>query len=361
MWGRPEQRSCFPGYAAAFVLGFACCGYVARFVLPTPVSAASAGAISASNAADVVERISPSVVSVELYPAGRTSTPPWARLFGNSAEDDDPDSVASGVIVSSGGYIVTNCHVVEGESRIRIRLASGREYEGRVAGCDSHSDLALIKIEAHGLEPARFGDSRHLRPGEPVIAIGNPLGFENSVSLGIVSANRPGPIRVDGHTLGDTIQTDASINQGNSGGGLFTMDGRLVGINSAIMVPHGGAGSIGIGFAIPVHRVRPVIDTLMESGRVPRPWLGIRYTPSRSGSLIRRVRKGFGVLVEQVLPDSPAASAGLQPADILQGIGAVRIRSADDLYSFKDQNQPNTHNNTRVLRGGHPKTLVLTL
>jgi len=237
-----------------FVLGFAACALVARFVLPSPAAAVSPVALRTVDPADVVARVGGSVVNLETYPS---STPPPAvdplpRLLGlPGREEPDPDAVASGVILSRRGYIVTNAHVVEDAGRVRARLSDGREFDAAIVGRDPHTDLAIVNINARGLTAAQLGESRHVRPGDQVLAIGNPLGFENSVSVGVVSANRSGPFRVDGRTLGDMIQTDAAINQGNSGGGLFAADGRLLGINTAIMVTRGASGSIGIGFAIP--------------------------------------------------------------------------------------------------------------
>jgi S1-C subfamily serine protease len=355
-------RESFRAQVAAFVLGFGACAGIARFVLPLPVGAASPVRLSTSDPAEVAESVSKSVVTLETFqtPEPRADLD-WADLFQRSGPEEEPASVASGVIVSREGYLVTNAHVVENALRIRVRLADNQEYEGKLIGKDVHADLAVLKIAARNLDAARMGDSHHLRAGEPVVAVGNPLGFEHSVSVGVVSANRVGPIRVEGTVLGDMIQTDAAINQGNSGGGLFTSDGRLIGVNTAIMVPRGGSGSIGIGFAIPTHRVQPVIHSLITFGRVSRPWLGIRYQPARRETLVRQVRHGGGILVEDVLPDSPASSAGLRPADILRQVGDCRIRSADDMYSVIERYRPGTHLQARVLRGRHEQAVELVL
>jgi S1-C subfamily serine protease len=355
-------KESFRAQVVAFVLGFGACAGIVRFMLPLPVGASSPPGMASVNPAEVAQAVSQSVVTIETFQEPKTQAEfDWRDLFKISAPEPEPASVASGVIISRDGYLVTNAHVVEDARRVRVRLADEHEFEARMVGKDVHADLAVLKISAHNLEAARMGDSHRLRPGEPVVAIGNPLGFEHSVSVGVVSANRVGPIRVDGSVLGDMIQTDAAINQGNSGGGLFTSDGRLIGINTAIMVPRGGSGSIGIGFAIPTHRVEPVIHTLISLGRVPRPWLGIRYQPTRGETLVRQVRHGFGVLVEDVLPDSPAATAGLRPADILRQIGDCRIRSADDIYSVVERYRPGTRIQARVLRGDHERAVSLVL
>lgn len=347
-----------------FVLGFGACAVLARLLLPQPVAATSPGTFALASPAQVVAEAGASVVSLDAYPAGRSASAAglWPRLLGGMMQDDpEPEAVASGVIISERGYVVTNNHVVADAGRLRARLVDGREFAATVVGTDPYSDLALLKISGTRLQAARLGESRHVRPGDSVVAIGNPLGFENSVTVGVVSANRTGPFRVDGRALGDMIQTDAAINQGNSGGGLFSADGRLIGINTAILVPRGGSGSIGIGFAIPAHRVRPVVDSLIARGRVLRPWLGIQYHTPALSSLVRRVRSGVGLLVEEVVPGSPAAEAGLQRADILRQIGDCSIRSADDLYGFMDRYRPGEKVRARVLRGGAERTVTLIL
>ncbi|MFN3648106.1 MAG: S1C family serine protease [Armatimonadota bacterium] len=349
----------------AFVIGFVTCAAAARLMLPTPVAAVSPGSFSTANPADVVAAVAASVVNLEVYDQtgeGGEKEGVWPRLLGIPAGvPGDPSAVASGVIIDSKGFILTNDHVVEEAARIRARLSDGRSFDAKVVGRDPHTDLAVVKIDAGNLQPARLGDSRHVRPGDSVVAIGNPLGFESSVSVGVVSANREGPFRIDGRTLGDMIQTDAAINQGNSGGGLFTADGKLIGINTAIMVAKGGSGSIGIGFATPTHRARPVLESLIAEGKVSRPWLGIRYRNPSSGYLVRRARQGVGLMVEEVLPRSPASLAGLMPADILRQIGECPIRSADDMYTFMARYQPGQEVEARVLRGGVEKKLRLKL
>ncbi|MGV3724108.1 MAG: S1C family serine protease [Actinomycetota bacterium] len=354
---RPKLAS----YVVAFVLGFTSCALAARLLLPVQVGAASVSRFNQLDPAEVAAAVSDSVVTIETYPSAATeaSWPPWP--FRHSTAEIEPTSVASGVLLSSDGHIVTNAHVLDGASRLRVRLADDREFDARIVGVDKHADLAVLKAPVKHLHPAEVGDSRRVRAGEAVVAIGNPLGFERSVSVGVVSANRTGPLRVDGSVLGDMIQTDAAINQGNSGGGLFTADGKLVGINTAIMVTQGSSGSIGIGFAIPTHRMRPVVQALITFGRVPRPWLGIRYERPTGQTLIRQVRHGAGVRVEDVMPNSPAALAGLQPEDLVQRIGECPIRCADDIYSVVERYRPGAKVDARVVRDGEVMNVRLKL
>jgi serine protease DegQ len=348
---------------APFVLGFSSCALAARFLLPLPAAATSTTAYGEFNPAVVVAKVDDAVVSLEAFETAVAAQPAGLpRLIGLSrGEEPDPSSVASGVIVSSKGYVVTNHHVVAGAAKVRVVLSDGREFDARIVGKDSYTDLAVLRIPGRNLKPAQLGDSHAVHAGDPVVAIGNPLGFENSVSVGVVSANRSGPIRIDGRTLGDLIQTDAAINQGNSGGGLFDGSGRLVGVNSAIMVPRGGSGSIGIGFAIPAHRVKPVVDTLIAKGHVPRAWLGVRYRVPQWNPFVRRPRNGVGVLVEGVVPGGPAARCGITPADIIRQLGECAIRTPDDIRTFVERYQPGERIQARVLRNGREKKVTLTL
>lgn len=345
-----------------FALGFAACGLLVRLLIAQPVGADSPGSFNLGSPAAVVRAVGPTVVNLEAYES-RTDPPEgWMRFFkGPVPAESEPNGVASGVVVSPEGHIVTNNHVVSGSPRIRVRFQDDRLLDARLVGSDPHTDLAVIQVKAKGLPYARFGDSRALVAGDSVVAIGNPLGFANSVSVGVVSATRAGPLRVGSQTLGDMIQTDAAINQGNSGGGLFAADGRLIGINTAIMVPRGGGGSIGIGFAVPAHRVKPVVDSILREGKVRRPWLGIRYRPTERTALVHRVETGIGVLVEDVLEGSPAAQSGLQPADIVQRLGECPIRSSDDLYCFVDKYRAGQTVPAKVLRAGKSRTLTLKL
>lgn len=360
---RRKQRGRW-GHVLAFCLGFGACAGLGRALVGVPVSASSPGSFNLGSPARVVKAVGSAVVSLESFSTDAAPENPWTRWFQGPVPTDaaEPSGVASGVLISQDGYIVTNNHVVDGAVRLKARLADEREFEAQVVGTDPHSDLAVVRIKGHEFAQfARFGNSRALVPGDSVVAIGNPLGFEQSVSVGVVSANRRGPFRVGSQTLGDMIQTDAAINQGNSGGGLFGADGSLIGINTAIMVPRGGNGSIGIGFAVPAHRAKPVIDSLIRKGKVLRPWLGIRYRAAEGGLLTHRARPGIGVLVEDVLAGSPASRAGLQAADILQRIGEFRIRSADDLYLFSDRYRAGQRVRAQVMRGGEVRTVELTL
>ena len=240
----------------------------------------------------------------------------------------------SGVIFDSTGYIVTNNHVVENAQELAISLADGRTFTGRVVGTDPYTDLAVVKVDATGLPAAVLGDSDSLVVGEPAIAIGNPLGmeFRGSVTVGVISAlNRSIDI---GERRFKLIQTDAAINPGNSGGALVNADGFVVGINSAKISV---AGVEGIGLSIPVNTARPIIQSIIEKGRVIRAYLGVgvidRSMAARYGYELKFDK---GVYVARIVPGGPAAKAGLHEGDIILKIAGTETNSAVDLRSALD-------------------------
>jgi len=236
-------------------------------------------------------------------------------------------SMGSGFIINAAGYIVTNNHVVEGATDIRVKMADGRDMAAKVVGRDPKTDLALIKVEASGLPVIPLGDSTKLQVGEPVMAIGNPFGLEQTVTTGIVSATG----RVIGQgPYDDFIQTDASINPGNSGGPLINGQGQAVGINAAIFSQSGG--SVGIGFAIPIDQAKSVVTQLVASGKVTRGWLGVTIQPL-TAELAKgfNVTEGTGALVAGVQDGSPAARAGVKAGDIITHYDGQKVATSADL------------------------------
>ncbi len=246
--------------------------------------------------------------------------------------------LGSGVIVDTRGFILTNAHVVESGKSLSVRLADGREVEGEIVGTFAESDIAVVKIEATGLTPAQFGDSEALRVGQWVLAIGSPFGFQQSVTAGIVSAKGRGSIEGPMSTDWDNppqrfqefIQTDAAINPGNSGGPLVDLNGKVVGLNTAIASRSGGNN--GLGFAIPIDIAKAIMERIVDSGRVDRGWLGIqmgRLEPERA------IKLGIdgGVVLDRVIDDGPADRAGLQDGDIVVAIGG---RATENLVRFSN-------------------------
>ncbi|MEW6774895.1 MAG: DegQ family serine endoprotease [Bdellovibrionota bacterium] len=257
----------------------------------------------------------------------------------------------SGVIISPDGYIATNHHVVAGATTIKVVLLDETEYDGKVIGSDPKMDLALVKIEPKGkLEAANWGDSEAARVGDWAMAIGNPFGLTETVTVGIISAK--GRI-IGAGPYDDFIQTDASINPGNSGGPLFNTKGEVIGINTAI-----SARGQGIGFAIPSNPARKILDQLKKSGSVIRGWLGVgiqQLTPELAESLGLPDTKG--VIVSQVFEDSPAQKAGFEPQDVIVDYDGKPIRSVNDLPRLVADTPVGTKVKISVLRDGKRKTL----
>jgi len=280
----------------------------------------------------------------------------FRRFFGEpDAGPRGRQSLGSGFIVSADGYVVTNVHVVRGASEIVVRLADHSEHKARLVGSDPKTDIALLKIDASGLPTLAFGDSDQAQVGEPVMAIGNPFGLEQTVTTGIVSAKER---FIGAGPYDDFIQTDASINPGNSGGPLVDTRGALIGINTAIFSQSGG--SIGIGFAIPVNIAKEVLPQLRAAGRVVRGYLGVAVAP-----VPPEVRRTLnlppprGVLVAQVVPRSPAASAGIAEGDVITAFQDTPIQSPTELTRRVGGTPPETQVSLKVARRGGERTVTV--
>jgi serine protease Do len=307
-------------------------------------------------------KVIPSVVSVDNLVAGRT-------FFGESVVQKR--SSGSGVIISRDGYILTNAHVVDGATQVRVRLADKRSLNARLIGEDPRSDLALLKVEATGLTPATYGDARVLRPGEWVMAVGSPLGYDSTVSVGVVSSlGRSLP--TESTLLVDTIQTDAAINQGNSGGALTNAQGDLVGINTAIASPTGG--SVGIGFAIPIDHARRVVQDLIKYGRARYGILGVSLDQRDNILQVPRARQELmeltgsaseppssGLLITRVTQGGPAARAGIQRLDVIMEVDGRPIQTSADYQRIVISKKPGDSLRVKVWGRGTVRTLTLTL
>ena len=313
--------------------------------LTQPVSAVSASQIAAVPSisfADLVEKIKPAVVNISTTKVVKTQgrRSPFGddffdrffggddfmrKFFGDNPREFKQRSLGSGFIITKDGYIFTNNHVVEKADKIKVRLSSGKEYDAKVIGKDSKTDIALIKINAtNNLPVAELGDSDKLRVGDWVLAIGNPFGLEQTVTQGIVSAKG----RVIGSGPYDNfIQTDASINPGNSGGPLFNLEGRVVGINTAI-VAHGQ----GIGFAIPVNMAKEVLNDLKSKGKVTRGWLGVSVQDITEDIAANMgIKEKEGALVADVVKGDPAEKAGLRTGDVIVEIDGKKVHDTHEL------------------------------
>lgn len=319
--------------------------------------------------ADVAEVASPTVVNiqadkvVELGSNHPFMNDPMFRRFFNMPDDDDHSqervnkSLGSGVVISSDGYIITNNHVVENASKIRVTFQGEKEYEAEIIGTDPRTDVALIKIDETDLPAIEIADSDDLRVGDQVMAIGNPFGVGQTVTLGIVSAL--------GRTIGlidyeDLIQTDASINPGNSGGALVNMQGQLIGMNSAILSRSGG--SQGIGFAIPTAMAMHIVDALKTDGEVKRAYLGVLpQAVDQAMADYYGLDRPRGVLVAQVNEDTPAEKAGLKNGDIILSVNDKEIRTTSNLRNTISLSDVGEKVNLHIIRDGKEKNVKVKL
>ena len=276
---------------------------------------------------------------------------------GRQPEQTPQTSLGSGVIISADGYILTNNHVVDGADEVRVAIGEARkEYKATVIGRDPTADIAVLKIDATGLTPAVFGDSEQLQVGDVVLAIGDPFGVGQSVSRGIVSALGRGNLGIE--TIEDFIQTDAAINPGNSGGALVDSDGRLVGINTAILSRTGGFN--GLGFAIPINLVRSIAEQLVATGQVNRAFLGVKTQPMTE-DLISMLKVDHGALINEVQPDTPAEKAGLKDGDIVTKVNQTQIKDNRHLQLTVSQLAPGTEATIEYVRDGKTATTTAKL
>ena len=298
-----------------------------------------------------VETVAPSVVSIEVRPADGTRT--------SGARGERAAGTGSGFVFAADGLILTNSHVVENAAAVRVTLADGRECDADIVGQDPHTDIAVVRISAPELTAAALGDSRGLRPGQLVVAIGNPYGFQHTVTTGVVSALGRSLRSRSGRLIEHVIQTDAALNPGNSGGPLVASDGRVVGVNTAII-----AGGQGLCFAVPISTVTAVLPALLRDGRVRRGYLGLA---GQSVPLLRRVTRfhrltqSGGVLVTSLEANAPAAAAGVREGDLIVGLGDRPVESLDDLHRLLTEAVIGTAVTLTLLRDGVRVTVTPTV
>ncbi len=294
--------------------------------------------------APVVKRAMPAVVNIssskvvkaQQMPRGLFDDPMFRQFFGGripemqQPKSQRETSLGSGVVVSADGYILTNNHVVDGATDVKVQFSDKHEYPAKIVGTDKYTDVAVLKIDRTGLTTLPLADSAHAQVGDVVLAMGNPFGLGQTVTMGIISAKGRAGLGIE--RFEDFIQTDAAINRGNSGGALIDTHGELVGINTAILSGDGG-GNEGIGFAIPANLARNVMDGILKNGKVTHGFMGIlpqELTPEMAKEF--NISDGHGVLIAQVSADSPASKAGLKVGDV---ITAINGNPVDDVNNFR--------------------------
>ncbi len=338
-----------------------------------PAAGAAARTIGAGtdSYAPVVANVAPAVVTIRSERRVReaqqfpfTEDPFFRRFFGDRLPQPGPEGrreggLGSGVIVSQDGYILTNHHVVDGADEIRVELTDRRSFTAKVVGTDAPSDLAVLDIEDTGLPFVALGDSDAVRVGDVVLAVGNPMGVGQTVTMGIISAKGRATGLGDG-SFEDFLQTDAPINRGNSGGALVNTRGELVGINSQILSPSGG--NIGIGFAIPANMAHNVMQALIADGRVHRARLGVVVQPITS-DLARslRLERIAGALVSDVQPDSAADRAGVKRGDVIIAVNGQEVADSNRLRNDIASLKPGTKAELTIVRDGREQQLTATL
>lgn len=319
--------------------------------------------------ADLIERVRPAVVSISVrqrpdavqQPSVEGLPPGFEEFFRGrpGRPGPAPTSLGSGFFIDQNGTIVTNHHVIEGAEEITIRTSDGRDLQADIVGSDEATDIAVLRVRGGGRFPfVTFDDARHVRVGDWVVAVGNPFGLDGTATAGIVSAM--GRRDAGSSAYVDYLQIDAPINRGNSGGPTFDLAGNVIGVNSAIFSPTGG--NVGIGFAIPAGTARSVVEQLISGGRVTRGWIGVSIQPldqdiARSLGL----EEPRGALVASVVPDGPAARAGIQQGDVILTFNGERIEDSRDLTQRVGATAIGNASRVEVLRQGQRRTLNLRL
>ncbi|MBI1356404.1 MAG: Do family serine endopeptidase [Acidobacteria bacterium] len=337
--------------------------------LASPARATGDGAIPASGSfSSVVKQVAPAVVSIQMERTAEVPQmqTPFPFFFGPSPDQQQPQErkehgLGSGVIVSHDGYILTNHHVVDGAEDVKVFLSDDREFKAKVVGSDAKTDIAVVKIEGADLPVLKLGNSDSVEVGDIVLAVGNPFGIGQTVTMGIVGAtSRQFGIMAREQGYEDFIQTDAAINPGNSGGALVNTRGEVVGINTAILSRSGGNN--GVGFAVPINLAHHVMTQLIEKGRVVRGYMGVQISdlsPAMADKLGAPDAKG--AVVSSVEEGGPAADAGFKQYDIIRKINGKAIRDTRELRLQVANTPPGETIDIAVLRDGNPQDLKITL
>ncbi len=374
------RRRGVAGAAGALVLAFTTLAPTAGHARPVPGSFADMAAkvtpavvnISAERESQVARsprQMTPNNPRMMPFPEGSPFREFFRRYYNNPDQfrNQMPNrrrqarkakALGSGFIIDPAGYVVTNNHVIRGASRIEVILHDGKKYDAKLIGTDRRTDLALLKITADRQFPSvEWGDSDKARVGDWILAVGNPFGLGGTVTAGIVSARGR---NIGNGTIVDFLQIDAPINRGNSGGPTFNMDGKVVGVNTAIFSPNGG--NIGLGFAIPSNVAKQVVNELRTSGKISRGWLGVQIQPVTDDiAKALKIEGPKGAMVSAVVPDSPAAKAGLKSGDVILRWDGKNVDSVRDLVRKVSATKTGAKVDVELLRDGDQMTVAVTV
>jgi S1-C subfamily serine protease len=362
------------GVTAAALLGFGVVDHDrTRTVYEQSPLAGAVAARSAGDqltARDIYKRDAPGVA----YIRARTLQSSPSPFDPYSSDTQTTEATGSGFVLDTEGHILTNAHVVDSATQVTVTLSGRRTREARIVGKDEPTDLALLKINPAGLDlhPLSLGNSHDVQVGDPTVAIGNPFGFDRTLTTGVVSALQRRITAPDGYTIANVIQTDAAINPGNSGGPLIDAGGRVIGINSQI-----ATGSTGIGFAVPIDTAKTVVRQLAAHGEIERPWLGLQFVAVTPAMSALGIGSDHGVLIQHVIAGGPAAAAGLVGGnrsvglstgaeltlggDVITRIDGRAVRSADDIRRALEAHKPGDAISMIAERDGTQRTVTVTL
>lgn len=363
--------------AAGFVVGNSGSFFTHSFRPVTMTVNANPGSVDAvtpgTSFAPIVKNALPAVVSISASKMVKADSadeglsplfndPFFRQFFGQVPRGKVPEQrergLGSGVIINPDGYILTNNHVIDGASDVKIYLNDKRELKARIIGADPRTDIAVIKVDEKNLPTLPIGNSSEVQVGDLALAIGNPFGVGKTVTMGIISATGRGNLGIEDYE--DFIQTDAAINPGNSGGALINTRGELIGINTAIL--SGGGGNQGIGFAVPVNMARHVMDQIVKNGKVSRGYMGVmvqEVTPELARAF--HLNNNNGALVGEVTIDGPAAKAGLERGDVITELNGEKVTDSRELRLKISQTPPGTTINLKLIRNGNEQAVSFKL
>jgi S1-C subfamily serine protease len=353
-------------------------GNTTTVIQPAPIGSATRSASTAGEgmtARDIYKRDAPGVVFIRSQSVAPDDSP--FDFFGGQQQQPS-EATGSGFVIDDDGHIVTNAHVVNAATQVRVTFSDKRTRDAKIVGKDESTDLALLKVDPDDLDlkPLALGDSDQVQVGDPTIAIGNPFGFDRTLTTGVISAKQRRITAPDGYTIENVIQTDAAINPGNSGGPLIDAAGRVIGINSQIATGGGGNGSVGIGFAVPVNTAKQIVEQLKADGQVKRPWLGLDFVAVDESLSTLGLSAKSGMLVQQVVAESPADRAGIRGGstqtmidgntivlggDVLLKIDGQPLKASEDVRRVLEKKEPGDRVTIELLREGRKQTVDVTL